>query len=591
MLRSRGMTRRAILGLHLLMWLMLAGFALGIALAAAPSVVRLVARTTSFLRFNHDVGSLGITFTEQSILAGAVTSLVAASSGLYMAWRTSRQTITRFKQTAARASKAWWQRMYLDLILLVPASYVLYTLWKKGGLVTSAEDPFSDPAIFLAPTLFSLGFTLLFLRLWPVLLRAGAWFLAYDRGIVLLMALRELTRSVGRYRGTLIMMCFTLSLIGFTASMASTIDRSLEDTVYYKNGADVVLIAAADVQTEENQQENTITVTGYTTLPASDLLTVSGVRQVSRVGRYQGRLALSNQRIDGTILGIDRAALAPVTFFRSDYADEPLADELNKLAGNRTGVLLSTETVVQYNLRIGQEIGMQVYALDTWYDMTVPIVGVLDYFPTLDPHTGFFLITNIDAIFEIVGTELPHNYWLSLEPGADRAEVRDSIRQKGFPVLEWRDSKVALEAAQTAPARRGVLGFLSVGFMASILLTLVGAIIQTAASFRAQTIQLGSLRAMGLGGKAVGIYLILSQGMVASSGILGGTLIGMGTTLLFLPLLDFSSGLPPYLVRVAWDEIVLVYGVFAGILFGITLLTALLLGRERLITVVKLGDV
>jgi putative ABC transport system permease protein len=252
---------------------------------------------------------------------------------------------------------------------------------------------------------------------------------------------------------------------------------------------------------------------------------------------------------------------------------------------------LSTETVVKYNLRIGQEIAVQVFALDTWYDMTVPIVGVLDYFPTLNPHTGFFLITNIDTIFEIVGTELPHNYWLSLGPGVDRAAVRDLVRQKGFPVLEWRDSQLALEAARTAPARRGVLGFLSVGFVASILLTLVGAIIQTAASFRAQTIQLGSLRAMGLGGKSVGIYLILSQGMVASSGILGGTLIGMGTTLLFLPLLDFSNGLPPYLVRVAWDEIALVYGAFAAILFGITFLTALLLGRERLITVVKLGDV
>jgi putative ABC transport system permease protein len=64
----------------------------------------------------------------------------------------------------------------------------------------------------------------------------------------------------------------------------------------------------------------------------------------------------------------------------------------------------------------------------------------------------------------------------------------------------------------------------------------------------------------------------------------------VATTLLFLPLLDFSDGLPPYLVRVAWADITLVYAIFAAILFFVTLLTTLLMSRERLTTIVKLGD-
>src|SRR5690606_25443859 len=134
-------------------------------------------------------------------------------------------------------------------------------------------------------------------------------------------------------------------------------------------------------------------------------------------------------------------------------------------------------------------------------------------------------------------------------------------------------------------------GFLSVGFVAAIALTLVGTIIQNAASFRAQATQLGSLRAIGLRSVTVALYLILVQGIAASSGIASGTSIGVATTLLFLPLLDFSGGLPPYLVRVAWDNIALVYGLFAGVLFVVTLATTLLLGRERLSAVVKLGDI
>ncbi len=200
------------------------------------------------------------------------------------------------------------------------------------------------------------------------------------------------------------------------------------------------------------------------------------------------------------------------------------------------------------------------------------------------------MIGNIDPIWETVGTELPYDVWMSLKPGANPVAVQQGIREKGFPVVQWLDPAGALHDAQTAPSRRGVLGFLSVGFVASILLTLVGSIIQSAASFRVQAVQLGSLRAMGLGSLPVAIYLIMSQGLAVVGGVLGGTAIGAAATLLFLPLLDFSGGLPPYLVRVAWGNIFLVYAIFAGVLFSVTLITTFMLSRERLFTLVKLGD-
>ncbi|MBC7809937.1 MAG: ABC transporter permease [Burkholderiales bacterium] len=594
-LRSRGMSRWAILLLHFLQWLTLAGIALGIGVALCPFVVRLVGQTTSFLRFDGTDAPLTVTFTAQAIGAGAFTGLLAASSGLWLAWRTTSQTITSFRQNAARAGKAWWQRMYLDVLLLIPAAYVLYTLWQQGGLVTQADNPFANPLTFVGPTLFSLGLTLLFLRIWPFLLNSLARIIVFGNGIALLMALRELTRSIGRYRGTLLMMCFTLSLTGYTASMASTIDRSLEDAVNYGIGADAALIVASDTQTEEGETdattgETTQTVTGYNTLPAEDLLSVDGVQYVSRVGQYAAQLTLPGQRLTGTMLGVDRGSMAAITRFRDDYAAQPLADLLNLLATNRTGILLSATTAAQYSLRINQTVTMQIYALDTWHEANVPIVGMVDYFPTLNPTDGFFAIGNLDPLFEMVGTELPHDIWLSLAPDADRAEVQQGVAALGFPVLEWRDPQVELREAMAAPSRRGVLGFLSVGFVAAITLTLVGTIIQNAASFRAQAMQLGSLRAIGLRGFTVGLYLILLQGIAASSGILSGTSIGVATTLLFLPLLDFSGGLPPYLVRVAWGDITLVYALFAGVLFTVTLATTMILGRERLSTVVKLGD-
>ena len=103
--------------------------------------------------------------------------------------------------------------------------------------------------------------------------------------------------------------------------------------------------------------------------------------------------------------------------------------------------------------------------------------------------------------------------------------------------------------------------------------------------------QLGALRAMGLRRISVTIYLIVSQGLAAIGSIGGGTLIGAISTLLFLPLLDFSGGLPPYLVRVAWNNIFSVYALFAGALFSVILLTTFVMGRQQLFAIVKLGEI
>ena len=80
-LRSRGMSRGAIIRLHVLMWLTLAALAFGVGIALSPFVVQLVGQTTSFLRFDDFTEPLVIVFTPQALAGGAITGIVAASSG------------------------------------------------------------------------------------------------------------------------------------------------------------------------------------------------------------------------------------------------------------------------------------------------------------------------------------------------------------------------------------------------------------------------------------------------------------------------------------------------------------------------------
>ena len=292
------------------------------------------------------------------------------------------------------------------------------------------------------------------------------------------------------------MMGFTLSLSAFTASMASTIDRSLVNSVNYRIGADAVLVTVSTARTGVTST-GVRTITGFNTLPATDLLTIPGIEHVSRVGRYDAQLILPDQVLDGVVLGVDRDAMPAIARFRVDFADIPIAHLFNRLAGRREGILISGTTARKYQLQVDQEITYRLSILGNTYETRAPIVGLLNYFPTLDPTTKFFLVTNIDPIWELVGTELPHDIWLGLKPGVDTAKVAASVRAKGFPIVQWLDAKAALHDAQTAPARRGVLGFLSVGFAASIVLTLVGAVVQSSASFREQAVTVRGLTGDG----------------------------------------------------------------------------------------------
>lgn len=590
-LASRGMSRRAILFIHALAWLLLAGAAWAVALALSPTIAQIVGQTSSFLRFDA-ADPLPVVYSPPALLAGAATALIAVGGGMLFSWRASRQGVVR--PSPLRSRRTWWQRAYLDVLLFIPAAYILITLSRSGGLTTAARDPFSDPLVMGAPTLFSLSLTLLFLRVYPLLLGVGARCFAFGGAISILMSLREMTRSIGRYRGTLLMMGFTLSLTGFTASMASTIDASLSDAIDYQIGADIVLVPVTDAETEterdDSGQQTGVNVTGFNVLPADDLAHIDGVNAVSRVGRYPAQIVLPNERPTGTVIGIDRAAMAPVTRARADYSATPLADLFNQLATQRTGVILSAAFARSRNLAVGGALTLQINALNTWSEISVPIIGVVDYFPTLDPNAGWFALMSLDVIFETVGSELPYEFWLDIATDADPDAIRAQAAALGYPILDWRDPAHELRLALLAPLRRGVLGFLSVGFIAAVALTLIGAVTQNAVTFRAQAAQLGVLRAMGLGRIAASVYVFMAQGFAAFGGVAGGTLIGVATTLLYLPILDFSGGLPPYLARVAWDEIALVYAAFGGVLLLVIFVTTVTLSRQSLSAIVKLGE-
>jgi putative ABC transport system permease protein len=614
-LRSRGASRNWVAAIYLMEWFALGAAALAIGAWLSTWLAYLVSRVQSFLDFSL-AGGLYLRLTWNSLAFGAAAVVLAVIFSVWPAWRAGRDTIVSYKQEQARArNKPLWQRAYLDLLLLLPALYGLYTLSQAGsqgtlrvlGRSLGKINPFENPLLFMLPTLFILAASLLVARLLPRFLAALAWLVTRIRWTVPVLALRQLSRSSGNHMGPLVLMVITLSLAAFVASMAQTSDRALEDSIYYEIGADLNLVESGEYtgDTSSNQpgppgtpsQQPNRPSEGpavWNLLPIADHLNLPGVQAAARVGRYDAELQVGGRRNHGRLIGLDRTEFPDVAFFRDDFADEPLVGLMNRLALEPAALLVDRSTWERLSLSPGDQMQLNITFSGERRSLTFKAVGVLDYFPTLYPADGSFFVGNLDYIFESFGGLLPYDVWLSTAGGTDTGEVVRGLNQMGVAVVRTQDARQALQQAYTAPSRQGVLGLLSAGFLAASLLTVTGFLVYALLSFHQRFIQLGVLRAIGLSVSQMGTALAVEQALLVLAGIAAGTGIGILTAYLFIPHLPMvvsaRADILPSVVQIAWADILRIYAVF-GVMFaagvGATLAS---LRKMKLFQAVKLGE-
>jgi putative ABC transport system permease protein len=615
-LRSRGGSYALVIALALG-----EGLALGVAalLAGTPlslPIAQALLWTRSFLQFAPLEGPPP-TLLGASLGHGALVVALAAPAILLRSLSAARRTIVSAKQERARDTRApLWQRLGVDLLLLIPALYGYQQLRLHGmiaapGLEIAAGDPYRNPVLLLAPALLVVALALLALRIVPRILALLAWALGGLPG-ALPTALRFLARTPSAYSGSLLLMTFTLSLAVFGASMARTLDRHSADRARYSAAADVRLAysVAAPAGT-------TTLVTGavpssgsalasaagattpaspdYLSIPTEEFARLPGVRAAARAAPSNVYLAAgSGPEEQGVFLGVDRLALPAVLTrsWRPDYAGESVGALMNRLADSPAAALVSARFAAQRGLREGDRIILKMNDVGGAQEIPFVIAGMVDYFPTLYADNGPFVIGNLDYSFDEQGRPYPYEVWLDLEPGAPL----DTIEAAAFGYgLQLRDTPAELMAAdQLRPERQGLFGLLSIGFLAAVLVTTVGFLAQTLLSFQRRMAELGVLRAIGMSAGQLARLLICEQALVIGIGCAIGTALGVLASKLFTPFLQVRTGVfpdtPPFLPQIAWDQIGLFYAVAAGLLLCTTGATLALLWRMRLFEALKLGE-
>ena len=600
-LKSRGATSGQVFSIYLLQ-----GATLGIvALAIGPFLGRVVAQfiggTRYFMTFDVqtplqiETTTTSMTYTFVAIGGALFATVLPAMGAARLAIVEAKQEISR------RQRRSFWERSYLDFLLLGIAGYGYYLLKTQGRIAflqaNVPTDPLDNPLLFLAPALFILAVALVSVRLFPVIAVGLSLLLARLGGISMLLAFYNLARTGRIYTSLLLLLILTTSLGTFTASMARTLDANLVARIFYEIGADVTLTEGAALRmlpSDDNAAVDTEAEFVWINLPVDEHRQAPGVKAATRIGEFPVSTRVGNRLVNGRLFGIDRSQFPEVAYFRPDFADDSLGTLMNALAVEYGGVIISQSMLDALGLQVGDLIALSGLVPTSNATFDFQIVGAMEFFPTVYPEDGEFFVANLNYIFSLLGHEVPYRVWLATEEAIDPDVLTSSLDDLGYKVLAIEDAHSELAQAQARPARVGLFGFLSVGFIAVALLSMLALVIYSALSFRQRFIQLGILRAMGLSTSQLVISLGSEQVTVTTAGISLGSYLGLLSSYLFIPFYqigyDQADLIPPFIVQIAWNDVALLVLAMLMMVLVAAVGTLWLLVRMKTFQAVKMGE-
>ncbi|MBX3051308.1 MAG: ABC transporter permease [Caldilineaceae bacterium] len=600
-LASRGTSRRFLMALAVVetVLLLVIGAPLGLGLSLA--MARLMGLASNFLVFTRrtefpaslwetDWRLLGIALLIL-LLARLVPTLAAARAGI----------VAHLRERSRPRIPSGLVKLAVDSALVLVTYYAYQQLSQRGtlGIIgwEPSGDPFRDPLLLLTPSIFVLTGALLLTHLFPLIMRPLDRLGGRLKSFPVYMALRQLHRQGGHYSSSLCLVMICLSLGAFYSSMALSLNEWLVERIRYQVGSDYKFEQGLPPPSMGGPSEAGDTgnpdVVNAWLLPLSDYTAIPGVNQAARVGQFDAtvKFSLGGQPL---FLGIDRLELPQVLYYRSDFSPASLGDLMNRLGMYPNGVLVSRRFLQRTRLLEGQQLEATVKIDFDRYDLNFLIVGVYDYFPTVYPSDQEVIIGNLDFLFAQAGRETFHQIWMKTEPGADPSAISDAVLGLGVYPVKQADAQALITLDEERVERIGLFGVLSVGFLATALLACLGLLVYTYSSLQGRLQQISVLRAIGIRTRHVLRMVSLEYAGVIVYGIVGGVVLGVLTSHLFVPFFRVSGdpvfALPPFIRHIDWAKITWLTLAFLAIL---VLSQAIILGqatRRDIFQILRMGQ-
>jgi putative ABC transport system permease protein len=549
LLRIRGASPRTILWLAGAEALLVGVLGSAIGLAGAVLASRLAFGAS---RFGSTVGQAAA----WAAIAALVGLILAALTIGVPAWRDAHTLSVRgARGVVGRARRPLWARLYLDMVLLAVAVVLFWRAARGGYQILLAPEGVTSISVnystFLAPLALWVGAALLSWRISTAVLSRGRPALARASRPLAGGLSGVVAASMSRQRRLL---SRGLMIIGLTASFA--VSTAIFNTTYAKQSVvDAQLTNGADV---------TAATTAATGLPPGVLAATRRLNGVAAVQPMMHRFAYVGNDLQD-LYGINPRTIATATpisdaFFPGGSASATLA----ALAARPDAILVSEETVLTYQLRIGDLLRLRLQsARDHAYHL-VPFhfVGVVREFPTA-PKDSFF-IANASYVARVTGSPAYQDMLVRTNgpPPAVAREVRHVLGPASGAVVLDLSSQLKITLSGLTALDLSGLTRLELAFAFILAAAASGLVLALGLVERRRTFAIAA--ALGARSRQLASFVWSEAIFVTAGGILLGVLSGWLLSFIIVKILTGVFDPPPPHLFIPWAYLAALGGVTCG---------------------------
>jgi putative ABC transport system permease protein len=491
------------------------------------------------------------------ILAAGIGFAVATAAFLIPAWREATgATVSAARADVRQRPIPLWQRAYVDIVFLIVGGAVFWSVATTGYQIVLAPEGVAQTSVhyeaFLAPVCLWIGAGLLWIRLSRLVLGRGRGVvsaaiapLAHDLAPIVAASL---ARQQDRMARGVALVSLAFAFATATAIFSTTYNAQSRVDAELTNGADV-------------------TVTGTFAQPAGALLReLRAIPGVVAAEPMTHRFAYVGSDLQD-LFGIDPADIGKVTTIANAYfANNNAAKTLDLIKENHDGVLVSEETVKDFQLELGDRLNLRLQSVVDHQYHIVPFrfVGVVREFPTAPKDS--FLVASASYIAERTGSDAQEVVLLRTSGDVDTvaAAARELTSSRpSVKVTTLGEVQKIISSSLTAIDLRSLTD-LELGFAVLMIAGVTGLILGLGLAERKRTFTIFS--ALGATPWQLGAFLWSEGLFVVIGGAILGIAAGFGIAEALVSILAGVFDPPPDTLSVSWVYLAVV--VLAGLACG-----------------------
>lgn len=601
-IKSRGSSRMQIFRLYLYQcfFITLVGGCLGIPLGALFS--KFLGSARNFLEFDMN-SNLNVSVDGKALLYAGGAMLATLLIMTLPAIGHSRVTIVKLKQQKALKKKSLWEKLFIDIICLGVSIYGYYSFSKSTDQLAESVlmGEALDPLLYISSSLFIVGLGLLFLRLQPrivqliYLIGKKRWKPASYASFM------ENIKNGRKQQFIMLFLIMTISLGMYHATVARTIMQNAENNTDYMVGADIVMQESWTYIPASQYNPNPVYIEpDYTKYVSADWAAQS-TKVITDDQCYLSGGKANLQTL--TAMGIHTREFGEITWVEQELNEKHYYDMLNALAVEPTGVLLSENFETKLGYQVGDTV---VFNNKQGVSTSGKIVGFFSYWPeyastfmamnpdgTVSTADNYLLIGHFETLRKNWGTT-PYAVWASLKPGKTNADVVKWIQDNDIPMKKYVCRSDEIESTIEDPLLQGTNGVLTMGFIVTLILCVVGYLIYWIMSIRSREMIFGVLRACGMHQGEL-IHMLMNEQIFSGVfSILAGIGIGKLASKMFVPMLQSAYAaadqvLPMQLI-INQKDMMQLYVVIVGAMILCLVILIVLLFKMNVTKALKLGE-